>query len=63
MKGYGIRKTCWVVVRNTYIEFMDTTWRTCKEWFGESEWYAQAKTTMILKGPEGFEVDLLRRGL
>lgn len=57
---YGIRKTRWLVVRNTYSELTDTTQRTVFEWFDWGQ-HKKQREIYILKHPEGFEVELLFR--
>jgi hypothetical protein len=57
---YGIRKTKWVVVRNTYPELIDTTQRTLFDWFGWGKYNKQEKN-YILRHKEGFEAEILFR--
>jgi hypothetical protein len=57
---YGIRKTNWVVVRNTYPELIDTTQRTLFDWFGWGKYNKQEKN-YILRHKEGFEAEILFR--
>jgi hypothetical protein len=59
-RRYGMKRTVWAVVRNTYRELCDTTMRTIKEWF---PWGEESKSDMIytLRYPEGYEVELMFR--
>jgi hypothetical protein len=57
---YGIKKTRWVIVRNSYRELEDTTQKTVLDWF---PWGTMAKGDQIftVKHPEGLEVEALFR--
>jgi len=57
---YGIKKTKWAVVRNTYVELMDTTYKTIEDWFPWGEWQAGRRIYTIITREEidGVEVDL-----
>jgi len=44
---HKIRYTRWAVVRNTYVELMDTTLKTVTEWFPHGHWAAQRKIYTI----------------
>lgn len=61
-QNYGIKRTRWVIVRNTYRELQDTTIKTIFDWF---PWGAGADVKepkdYLLIYPEGFEVELLFR--
>jgi hypothetical protein len=60
---YGITKTRWVVVRNTYIELRDTTIRTVKEWFPEafnSNDWSESRMELTIRG-EDYEAEILFR--
>lgn len=61
---YGIKKTSWVVVRNTYRELMDTTVKTIKDpeegWFPDGE-YKGSDNEYIIRYENGIEVELLFR--
>jgi len=57
---YGIKKTRWVIIRNTYSELTDTTQRTIFEWFDWGK-HLKQREIYLLKHPEGFEVELLFR--
>lgn len=58
---YGITKTRWVVVRNTYIELRDTTKKTVYDWFPFGEEHKQ-ENTYVLKYPDTkIEAELLFR--
>lgn len=63
-RTYGIKKTKWAVVRNTYPELRDTTCKTIADseygWFPWGEEKKQ-EFNYILRWPEGFEVELLFR--
>ena len=60
---YGIAKTRWVVVRNTYIELRDSTLRTIREWFPEafnsSDW-SESRMELTIRA-EGYEAEILFR--
>lgn len=59
-RTYGIKKTRWVIIRNSYRELTDTTQKTVMEWFpwGNEE---KANNKYFLQWPEGFEVEILFR--
>ena len=42
-KRYGVLRTRWVVIRNTYTELLDTTQKTVFEWFGWGKYSKQEK--------------------
>ncbi len=60
---YSIKKTRWVVVRNTYVELRDTTLRTFMEWFPDAfkggDW-SESKMQLKIRG-EGYEAEILFR--
>jgi len=64
-KKYGITKTRWVVVRNSYRELTDTTERTLLEWFPHGEYKKADKEYFIRGGDEDenlhWEVEILFR--
>ena len=50
---YGIKKTRWVVIRNTYVELRDTTLRTVKEWFPQdfnSGNWSESRMELTIRG-------------
>lgn len=57
---YGIKKTKWVIVRNTYSELIDTTQKTVFDWFGWGN-YLKAEKTYTLAYKDGMEVTILFR--
>jgi len=58
---YGIKKTRWVIIRNTYRELADTTRKTVFEWFPFGEYIAR-DDIFIVRYPEyGIEVEALFR--
>lgn len=57
---YKIKKTRWVVVRNTYPELIDTTQRTLFEWFSWGK-YNKNEKTYILNYQDGKTVEILFR--
>jgi hypothetical protein len=59
-KRHGIKKTRWVIVRNTYCELRDTTMKTVTEWFPDSTFRAQSNT-LFIKYANGVEVEILFR--
>jgi len=59
-RTYGIKKTRWVVVRNSYRELADTTQKTVFEWFPWGK-HDKANNAYTLQWPEGFEVEILFR--
>jgi len=58
-REFGITKTRWVVVRNTYIELKDTTQRTLFEWFPWGEHRVQPNEYTLVY-PD-YEVEILFR--
>ena len=57
---YGLKKSTWVIVRNSYRELRDTTEKTLREWFPWGKLLAQPNE-YILQYPEGYEVKILFR--
>lgn len=57
---HGIKKTRWVIVRNTYIELQDTTQQTIFEWFPWGRELKQQRKYR-LSYPDGYQVELLFR--
>lgn len=57
---YGIKKTRWLILRNTYPELIDTTQKTVFEWFSWGDYKVQRKD-YILKYKNGVEVEILFR--
>lgn len=60
LKKYGIKKTRWAIVRNTYTELIDTTQNTVFEWFPFGSYKVQQKN-YIVKYPEGIEIEAMFR--
>jgi hypothetical protein len=57
---YTIKRTRWVVVRNTYVELMDTTKRTIMEWEGGGgTWRNNGKDLLLHKDDR--QIELLLR--
>lgn len=56
---HGVKKTIFVVVRNTSIELRDTTLRSLQEWFPFAEYKVQAMI-LTITWPD-FEVELMLR--
>lgn len=61
LEQYDIRKTRWVVVRNTYSELADTTQKTVFEWFPFGTYFSQARTYQLKYPDKHIEVELLFR--
>jgi len=60
----GIRRTRWAIVRNTYGELRDTTFRTWEQWFGDGNFGTFDKTEFIFRFRyNDVEADLLFRAL
>lgn len=57
---HNIKKTRWLIVRNTYAELRDTTQKTVFEWFPFGEEKKQ-RMEYVLHYPEGIEVEILFR--
>jgi len=57
---YKIKKTRWAVVRNTYRELMDTTFKTIQDWFPFGH-HAKADNIYTIRFPGGIDVELLLR--
>lgn len=60
LKQYNIKRTRGVVIRNTYVELMDTTKRTIEEWCPDGTW-SNAGKDLLLKRPDGTEIEVLLR--
>ena len=64
-KAYGIDKTKWVVVRNSYRELLDTTFDEFKKWFPFGEWTASTMTYVLNYPPtkdcREFQVEIILR--
>ena len=58
---FGVKSTRFAIVRNTYIELVDTTQRTVKQWFPWGRGEGQNDRNFTLRYPEGYEVELLFR--
>lgn len=58
---YGIQKTRWAVVRNTYIELRDTTKKTVFDWFPFGIEHKQENTYLLKYPDQGIESELLFR--
>ena len=56
---YGIKKTRWVVLRNTYPELIDTTQKTLFYWFDWGKYQKQAKVYTLEY--QDFELEILFR--
>lgn len=63
-KYHKVYRSRWVVLRNTYVELMDTTKRTIQEWCEPARWTnggKDMKITVGLPGGDEYEVELLLR--
>lgn len=58
---YDIRKTRWVVVRNTYSQLQDTTQKTIFEWFPFGTYFSQERRYVLSYPDKGIEIELLFR--
>ncbi|MCU0521332.1 MAG: phage terminase large subunit [Anaerolineae bacterium] len=62
-REYGIKRTRWIVVRNTYVELRDSTLRTMQYWFPgafEAPYWSESKmTARVVK--EDWEAEILFR--
>jgi hypothetical protein len=58
----GVRRTRWVVIRNTYRELADTTVRTWEEWFGSAGTLNKAEMIFMARSASQ-EVEILFRAL
>jgi hypothetical protein len=58
---YGIKKTRWCIVRNTFVELIDTTMVTVFDWFSFGQGSGPNSRNYTLRYPEGFEVEILFR--
>lgn len=59
-KQYKIKKTIWLVLRNTYPELLDTTQKTLFKWFPWGDYKVQRKN-YYLKYPNGVESEVMFR--
>ena len=59
-KNYGIKRTKWAVIRNTYRELTDTTMASVFEWFPEAH-YKKSEETITIKYAGGIESVLIFR--
>jgi hypothetical protein len=57
---YKIKKTRWVIIRNSYVELKDTTQKTVFEWFPDGHLKVQANEYLI-KYANGIQSELLFR--
>lgn len=57
---YNMKRTRWVIVRNTYEELIDTTQKTVFEWFGFGKYLKQRKV-LTLNYDNGISVEILFR--
>lgn len=60
LERYKIKKTRFVIIRNTYAELIDTTQKTVFEWFPFGKHQVQ-RQVYVIKYPNGVEVELLFR--
>lgn len=58
---YGIKKTRWAIVRNTYRELADTTQKTIMEWFPHGDLKAGDQTFLVKYPAYDIEVEALFR--
>lgn len=64
MDTFGIKKTRWLIVRNTYSELIDTTQKTVFEWFPPISPFGNYKVQSkdyVLRYPDGMEVEIMFR--
>lgn len=61
----GIRRSRWIVIRNTYRQLSDSTIRTFHQWFPPVHFgdYKQSDQTYNIKAFEGVELEVLYRAL
>jgi len=59
-QNYGLKKTRWAIIRNTYSELRDTTMRTVFEWFPDASLKKQ-ENIAYLSYENGIEVEFLFR--
>jgi hypothetical protein len=55
---YGIKKTRWAIIRNTYVELIRTTKRTFEEWHPWARW-VPSERAFHLNYPGGIEAEYL----
>ena len=58
---FGIKKSRWVVLRNTYPELIDTTQKTILDWFDWGSYASQRKVLSLGWDDIGIEVEVLFR--
>lgn len=60
----GIRRSRWVIIRNTFPQLRDTTLKTWNDWFGDmpGRWYERDQTWQI-RPAEGVEAEIMFRAL
>ena len=58
---YGIKKSRWVILRNSYRELTDTTQKTVFDWFPWGKFYASDQRFELRFPKEGIEVEALFR--
>lgn len=61
LEEYGIKKTRWLIVRNTYSELIDTTQKTVFEWFDWGDYKVQQKDYTLVYPDNGPEIEILFR--
>lgn len=61
----GVKRSRWLIVRNTYVELRDTTIRTIFEWLPPSKFgkFLKQENRYIISAFEGCEIELLFRAL
>jgi hypothetical protein len=60
-REFGIKKTRWIIVRNTYVELIDTTQRTVFDWFPSGDYHKQEKIYHLRDAQYGCEIELMFR--
>jgi len=58
---HGLKKSRWLILRNTYPELIDTTQKTVFDWFSWGEYRVQRKDYILKYPKEGIEVEILFR--
>ena len=61
LKKHGIKKTRWLILRNTYSELIDTTQKTVFEWFEWGDYKVQQKDYVLLYPDADLRVEILFR--
>lgn len=61
----GVRKTRWVVIRNTTPQLVDTTIKTFHQWVPPEHFgrYWESDHTYLIKGVQGCEIEIMFRAL